>query len=59
MCYALPRVAEARAAPSATPEAKKMAGVVVAHLILKGDGMVYAVDADGNKSEVVWARLPQ
>jgi uncharacterized repeat protein (TIGR01451 family) len=45
-------------APTATPEAKKMAGVVVAHITIKGDALVYAMDADGNKSAPVNAFVP-
>jgi hypothetical protein len=44
--------------PTATPERKAMSGVVVAHLILNGDGLVYAVDSAGNASPPVNALVP-
>jgi len=37
-------------APGVTPQQKPGAGVIVAHLQLKGDALLYAVDADGNAS---------
>jgi hypothetical protein len=45
-------------APGATPMSKPMAGVVVAHLILRGDALVYAVDASGNQSEPISCKVP-
>ena len=36
--------------PGSIPEAKKMAGVITAHIKLVGDALVYAVDASGNVS---------
>jgi len=44
--------------PDATPTSKKMAGVIAAHIILKGDAMVYAVDASGNQSDPVSCLVP-
>ena len=38
-------------APGVTPNQKKMAGVVVAHIQLKGDALVYGVDSAGNQGE--------
>ena len=35
-----------------------MAGVIVSHLKLKGDAMVYAVDGSGNRSAVAFCRVP-
>ena len=43
---------------TATPLFKKMAGGVVAHIILRGDALVYAIDADGNASTPVSALVP-
>jgi hypothetical protein len=40
------------------PLSKKMAGVVVAHIILRGDALVYAVDASGNQSEPISCLVP-
>jgi hypothetical protein len=37
-------------APGVTPNQKKMAGVIVAHIQLKGDALVYGVDSSGNSS---------
>jgi hypothetical protein len=45
-------------APDATPTSKKMAGVVVAHIILRGDALVYAVDASGNQSDPISCLVP-
>jgi hypothetical protein len=45
-------------APDATPLSKKMAGAVVAHIILKGDALVYAVDASGNQSDPISCKVP-
>jgi hypothetical protein len=38
-------------APGVTPNSKKMAGEIFAHIQLKGDALVYALDSAGN----VWA----
>lgn len=38
-------------APGITPSAKPMAGVIVAHIQLKGDAAVVAMDAAGNTTE--------
>jgi hypothetical protein len=38
-------------APGAKPTAKPMAGVIVAHILLKGDAVVVAMDAAGNTFE--------
>ena len=40
------------------PLSKSMAGVVVAHLILRGDALVYAVDASGNQSDPITCLVP-
>ena len=45
-------------APAATPNSKPMAGVIVAHITLKGDALVYAVDASGNQSRPVSCLVP-
>jgi len=45
-------------APGVTPNSKPMAGAVVAHIQLKGDALIYAVDASGNRSATRWALLP-
>jgi hypothetical protein len=45
-------------APGAVPTWKPMAGVVVAHLIFRGDALVYAVDASGNQSEPISCKVP-
>jgi hypothetical protein len=45
-------------APGAVPASKPMAGVVVAHLILNGDALVYAVDASGNQSAPISCKVP-
>jgi hypothetical protein len=45
-------------APGATPTSKKMAGVVVAHITLRGDALVYAVDASGNQSDPISCLVP-
>jgi hypothetical protein len=45
-------------APGSTPQSKKMAGVVVAHITLKGDALVYAVDASGNQSDPINCKVP-
>jgi len=45
-------------APGATPGSKPMAGVIVAHITLKGDAIVYAVDAAGNVSARVVCLVP-
>jgi hypothetical protein len=45
-------------APGAPPSSKKMAGVVVAHIILRGDALVYAVDASGNQSDPISCLVP-
>ena len=44
--------------PTGTPEEKKMAGVVVAHIILKGDALLFASDATGNVSTPVDCFVP-
>jgi hypothetical protein len=44
--------------PDATPLSKKMAGAVIAHIILKGDALVYAVDASGNQSDPISCKVP-
>lgn len=38
-------------APGVTPNQKKMAGVIVAHIQLNGDALLYAVDSSGNVSQ--------
>jgi hypothetical protein len=45
-------------APGATPNDKPMAGVIAAHITLKGDALVYAVDASGNVSAKVSCKVP-
>ena len=40
------------------PLSKPMAGVVVAHIILRGDALVYAVDASGNQSDPISCLVP-
>lgn len=45
-------------APGATPNSKKMAGVVVAHITLKGDAQLVAVDSKGNKSTPTSCLVP-
>jgi len=45
-------------APGGTPNDKPMAGVVVAHITLKGDALVYAVDALGNRSRPISCLVP-
>jgi len=45
-------------APGATPGSKKMAGAVAAHITLKGDALVYAVDASGNQSDPINCLVP-
>jgi hypothetical protein len=45
-------------APGATPSVSPMTGAVVAHIKLKGDALVYAVDAVGNVSAAVNAFVP-
>lgn len=40
------------------PLSKSMAGVVVAHIILRGDALVYAVDASGNQSDPISCLVP-
>jgi len=45
-------------APGVTPNSKPMAGVIVAHIQLKGDALVYAVDAAGNVSALVSCKVP-
>jgi hypothetical protein len=45
-------------APGATPNQKPGAGVIVAHIQLKGDALVYAVDSAGNISELHMCLLP-
>jgi hypothetical protein len=45
-------------APGATPSSKAMAGVVVAHITLRGDALVYAVDASGNQSDPISCKVP-
>ena len=40
------------------PLSKAMAGVVSAHIILRGDALVYAVDASGNQSEPISCLVP-
>jgi hypothetical protein len=49
---------KATQAPGATPNSKPMAGVIVAHITLKGDALVYAVDASGNQSRPVSCLVP-
>ncbi len=38
-------------APGVPPNREPMAGVIVAHIQLRGDALIYGVDAAGNKSE--------
>lgn len=51
-------------APGATPSSKKMgsttgqAGAVVAHITLKGDALVFAVDPAGNRSDPIACLVP-
>lgn len=45
-------------APGAEPNVKPIAGVIVAHITLKGDALVYAVDASGNQSDVLDCLVP-
>jgi hypothetical protein len=45
-------------APGVTPGRKPGAGVVVAHIHLKGDALLYATDADGNVSAAISCRVP-
>lgn len=45
-------------APGATPNSKPMAGVIVAHITLKGNALVYAVDASGNQSKPLSCLVP-
>jgi hypothetical protein len=56
--YASGAVVKITQSPGATPNAKPMAGVVVAHIILKGDPLIFAVDAEGNASVPVGALVP-
>lgn len=44
-------------APGGTPNVKPMAGVVIAHIQLRGDAILYAVDAAGNASAPAWCRV--
>lgn len=37
-------------APGVMPDSKPMSGVILAHILLKGDALAYAVDAAGNLS---------
>jgi len=45
-------------AAGATPNSKPMAGVIVAHIHLKGDALIYAVDEAGNKSDLHPCMVP-
>lgn len=45
-------------APGVTPNSKPMSGVVVAHIQLKGDALIYAEDASGNRSATHSASVP-
>ena len=45
-------------APGGTPNQKPGAGVVVAHIQLKGDALLYAVDASGNVGATVLCKVP-
>lgn len=45
--------------PGRKPGQDQGAGVVVAHLHFKGDGVLYAVDADGNTSETCLCLVPR
>jgi hypothetical protein len=45
--------------PGRTPSQDPGAGTVVAHLHFKGDGVLYAVDADGNTSETCLCLVPR
>jgi hypothetical protein len=45
-------------APGGTPGSKEMAGAVAAHITLKGDALVYAVDASGNQSDPITCLVP-
>ncbi len=45
-------------APGVRPNQKPMAGVVVAHIQLKGDALLYGVDADGNRSTPIPCNVP-
>ena len=45
-------------APGAKPSQKPMAGAVLAHIKLKGDALLYAVDASGNISTPLVCHVP-
>jgi hypothetical protein len=45
-------------APGARPSQKPMAGAVVAHIKLKGDALLFGVDAEGNESVPVRCNVP-
>ncbi|MGI8782324.1 MAG: hypothetical protein ACR2L2_01540 [Acidobacteriota bacterium] len=45
-------------APGVTPNEKKMAGEIAAHIQLKGDALVYAVDAAGNQGALHKCLVP-
>ncbi|MGI8785693.1 MAG: hypothetical protein ACR2L2_18830, partial [Acidobacteriota bacterium] len=45
-------------APGVTPNEKKMAGEIVAHIQLKGDALVYAVDSSGNQAALHACLVP-
>ncbi len=45
-------------APGVTPNSKAMAGVIVAHIQLKGDAQVYAIDSSGNVSVTASCMVP-
>lgn len=44
--------------PGGKPKRQRGTGVIVAHLHLRGDALLYAVDADGNVSATVICRVP-
>lgn len=45
-------------APGVTPNQKPMAGVIVAHIQLKGDALLWAVDSSGNASPAGTCLVP-
>jgi hypothetical protein len=45
-------------APGGKPKRQRGPGVIVAHLHLRGDALLYGVDADGNVSAPIMCRVP-
>jgi hypothetical protein len=45
--------------PGKTPSQDSAPAPIVAHVHLKGDGLLFAIDADGNVSEVVTCLVPR